>query len=64
MANHNATGTFGYASLWRLTERVGMNQKGTHLLTLGREVRMPADIVYGSLEETPNESYDSYVETV
>jgi len=41
-----------------------MNQKGTHLLTLGREVRMPADIVYGSLEETPNESYDSYVETV
>ena len=25
---------------------------------------MPADIVYGSLDETPNESYDSYVENV
>ena len=35
-----------------------------NLLTLGREVRMPADIVYGSLDETPNESYDSYVENV
>ena len=32
-----------------------MNQKGTNLLTLGREVRMPADIVYGSLDEMPNE---------
>jgi len=35
-----------------------------NLLTIGREVGMPADIVYGSLDETPNESYDSYVETV
>jgi len=25
---------------------------------------MPADIVYGSLDEMPNESYDSYVENV
>ena len=25
---------------------------------------MPADIVYGSLDEMPNESYDGYVETV
>ena len=35
-----------------------------NMLTLGREVRMPVDIVYGSLEDPANESYDDYVENV
>jgi len=35
-----------------------------NMLTLGREVRMPADIVYGSLDETPAKTYDGFVETV
>ena len=34
------------------------------MLTLGREVRMPADIVYGSFDETPAKTYDGFVETV
>ena len=35
-----------------------------NMLTLGREVRMPADIVYGSLDETPAKTYDGFVGTV
>ena len=33
-----------------------------NMLTLGREVRIPADIVYGPPEEPPNETYDDFVE--
>jgi len=43
-----------------------MNQQTTgytpNLLSLG--CLQAADIVYGSLDETPNESYDSYVGNV
>ena len=35
-----------------------------NMLTLGREVRMPVDIVYGSVEDPASESYDDYVENV
>jgi len=35
-----------------------------NMLTLGREVRMPADIMYGPLDDAPKESYDDYVENV
>jgi len=35
-----------------------------NMLTLGREVRMPADIMYGPPEEPPKESYDDFVESV
>jgi len=34
------------------------------MLTLGREVRMPIDIVYASVEDAANEPYDNYVENV
>jgi len=34
------------------------------MLTLGREVRMPADIVYGPPDEPPKESYDDFVKGV
>jgi len=34
------------------------------MLTLGCDVSMPVDIVYGSVEDTANESYDGYVENV
>jgi len=33
-----------------------------NFLVLGREVRMPPDIVYGNPEDEPNENYDSFVE--
>jgi len=33
------------------------------MLTLGTEVRAPADIVYGSLDEPSTETYDDYVES-
>jgi len=35
-----------------------------NMLTLGREVRMPANIVYGPLDEPPKEPYDDFVEGV
>ena len=35
-----------------------------NMLTLGREVRMPADIMYGPPEEPPKESYEDFVEGV
>ena len=34
------------------------------MLTLGTEVRAPADIVYGSLDEPSTETYDDYVESM
>jgi len=34
------------------------------MLILGTEVRAPADIVYGSLGELSNETYDDYVESM
>jgi len=33
-------------------------------LNVGREVRMPVDVVYGSVEDPANESYDDYVENI
>ena len=35
-----------------------------NMLTLGTEVRAPADIMYGSLNEPSNETYDDYVESM
>jgi len=35
-----------------------------YMLTLGTEVRAPADIVYGSLDEPSTETYDDYVESM
>jgi len=35
-----------------------------NMLTLGAEVRAPADIMYGSLDEPSEETYDNYVESV
>ena len=35
-----------------------------NMLTLGTEVRAPADIVYGSLDEPSTETYDDYVESM
>jgi len=35
-----------------------------NMLTLGRDVRTPVDIVYGSVGDAANESYDDYVENV
>ena len=34
-----------------------------NMLTLGREVRMPADIIFSATDEAPTESYDTFVET-
>jgi len=34
------------------------------MLTLGTEVRAPADIVYGSLDDPSTETYDDYVESM
>ena len=34
------------------------------MLTLGTEVRAPADIIYGSLDEPSTETYDDYVESM
>ena len=34
------------------------------MLTLGTEVRKPADIMYGSLDEPSEETYDDYVESM
>ena len=35
------------------------------MLTLGTEVRAPADTVYGSLDEQPStKTYDNYVESM
>jgi len=33
------------------------------MLTLGREVRMPADIIFSAADEAPTESYDTFVKT-
>ena len=35
-----------------------------NMLTLETEVRMPADIMYGSLNEPSKETYDDYVENM
>ena len=35
-----------------------------NMLTLGTEVRAPADIMYGSLDEPSKETYDDYVENM
>jgi len=35
-----------------------------NMLTLGTEVRAPADIVYGSLDEPSTETYEDYVESM
>jgi len=35
-----------------------------NMLTLGTEVRAPADIMYGSLDEPSEETYDDYVESM
>jgi len=34
-----------------------------NMLTLGREVRMPADIIFSAADEAATESYDTFVET-
>ena len=34
------------------------------MLTLGAEVRAPADMMYGSLNEPSSETYDDYVESM
>ena len=34
------------------------------MLTLGTEVRAPADVMYGSLNEPSSETYDDYVESM
>ena len=34
------------------------------MLTFGIQVRSPADIMYGSLNEPPSEIYDDYVESM
>jgi len=34
------------------------------MLTFGTEVRSPADIMYGSLNEPPSETYDDYVDSM
>ena len=34
------------------------------MLTLGREVRMPAHIIFSAVEEAPTKSYDTFVETM